>query len=102
MKIFGITVLILAPLLVISLGMDILMGFDLDNSIKHAFNPFLVKDPAEFTLFLILLVFLLFSFFYRKKERQHERTTMMLQIPGAEIEMNSEYGSLSFCFFTTP
>ncbi|TDL88558.1 hypothetical protein E2R55_15320 [Vibrio vulnificus] len=69
MKIFGITVLILAPLVVISLGMDILLGFDLDNSIKHAFNPFLVKDPAEFILFLILLAFLVFSFFYRKKKK---------------------------------
>ncbi|MBT2672226.1 hypothetical protein AB4X15_18545 [Peribacillus simplex] len=69
MKIFGITVLILAPLVVLTLGMDILMGFDLDNSIKHAFNPFLVKDPAEFILFLILLVLLLFSFFYRKKKK---------------------------------
>ncbi len=69
MKLFGITVLILAPLVVITLGMDILMGFDLDNSIKHAFNPFLVKDPAEIILFLILLVFLLFSFFYRKKKK---------------------------------
>ncbi|MGG3556954.1 LPXTG cell wall anchor domain-containing protein [Peribacillus frigoritolerans] len=72
MKIFGITVLILAPLVFISLGMDILMGFDLDNSIKHAFNPFLVKDPAEFILFLILLVLLLFSFFYRKKKKKYK------------------------------
>ncbi|MBT2648413.1 hypothetical protein J7E52_17215 [Bacillus sp. ISL-34] len=69
MKFFGITVLILIPLVIISLGMDILMGFDLDNSLKHAFNPFLVKDPAELILFLILLVFLLFSFFYRKKKK---------------------------------
>ena len=68
------------------------MGFDLDNSIKHAFNPFLVKDPAELILFLILLVFLVFSFFYRKKKKrqQGQRTTMMLQFPVAEIEMNSE------------
>ncbi|MDM5221485.1 hypothetical protein QUF86_12240 [Peribacillus sp. NJ11] len=69
MKIFGITVLILAPLVVISLGMDILLGFDLDNSIKHAFNPFLVKDPAELILFLILLAFLVISSFYRKKKK---------------------------------
>lgn len=69
MKIFGITVLILAPLVVISLGMDILLGFDLDNSIKHAFNPFLVKDPTELILFLILLAFLVLSFFYRKKKK---------------------------------
>ncbi|MBR8645566.1 hypothetical protein KEH51_20305 [[Brevibacterium] frigoritolerans] len=80
MKIFGITVLILAPLVFICLGMDILMGFDLDNSIKHAFNPFLVKDPAEFILFLILLVFLCSASFIGKKEKeQGQRTTMMLQ-----------------------
>ena len=72
MKIFGITVLILAPLVVISLGMDILLGFDLDNSIKHAFNPFLVKDPAELILFFILLAFLVFSFFYRKKKKKNK------------------------------
>ncbi|MGG0410808.1 hypothetical protein [Peribacillus simplex] len=69
MKIFGITVLILIPLVAISLGMDILLGFDLDNSMKHVFNPFLVKDTAELILFFILLVFLLFSFFYRKKKK---------------------------------
>ncbi|WHX65879.1 hypothetical protein QNH26_19665 [Peribacillus frigoritolerans] len=70
MKFFGITLLLLVPLVVISLGMDILMGFDLDNSIKHAFNPFLVKDPAELILFFILLAFLVFSFFYRKKKNK--------------------------------
>lgn len=69
MKFFGITVLILFPLVAFSLGMDILMGFDLDNSIKHAINPFLVKDPAELILFIILVVLLLFSFFYRKKKK---------------------------------
>ncbi|MFJ7928807.1 hypothetical protein [Peribacillus sp. NPDC096448] len=69
MKFFGITLLILIPLVVLSLGMDILLGFDLDNSIKHAFNPFLVKDPAELILFIILLVLLVFSFFYRKKKK---------------------------------
>ncbi|MBK5443109.1 MULTISPECIES: hypothetical protein [Peribacillus] len=69
MKIFGITVLMLIPLVAFSLGMDILLGFDLDNSIKHAFNPFLVKDPAELILFLVLLFLLLFSFFYRRKKK---------------------------------
>lgn len=72
MKFFGITLLLLIPLVVISLGMDILMGFDLDNSIKHAFNPFLVKDPAEFIIFLILLAFLVFSFFFRKKKKKNK------------------------------
>ena len=70
MKFFGITLLLLIPLVVISLGMDILLGFDLDNSIKHAFNPFLVKDPAELILFIILVVLLLFSFIYRKKKKK--------------------------------
>lgn len=72
MKFFGITLLLLFPLVVISLGMDILMGFDLDNSIKHALNPFLVKDPAELILFFILLAFLVFSFFYRKKKKKNK------------------------------
>ncbi|MED3762231.1 hypothetical protein P4555_24915 [Peribacillus frigoritolerans] len=72
MKFFGITLLLLIPLVVLSLGMDILMGFDLDNSIKHAFNPFLVKDPAEFILFIILVSFLVFSFFYRKKKKKNK------------------------------
>ncbi|WHX60880.1 LPXTG cell wall anchor domain-containing protein [Peribacillus frigoritolerans] len=70
MKFFGITLLLLIPLVVLSLGMDILLGFDLDNSIKHAFNPFLVKDPAELILFIILVVLLLFSFIYRKKKKK--------------------------------
>ncbi|MBK5484513.1 hypothetical protein JFV29_21975 [Peribacillus sp. TH16] len=69
MKIFGITILMLILLVAFSLGMDILLGFDLDNSIKHAFNPFLVKDPAELILFLVLLFLLLFSFIYRKKKK---------------------------------
>ncbi|MDW7615918.1 hypothetical protein SC499_14585 [Peribacillus simplex] len=69
MKIFGITVLLLIPLVAFSLGMDFLLGFDLDNSMKHALNPFLVKDPAELILFLVLLVSLLFSFIYRKKKK---------------------------------
>ncbi|AZV63079.1 LPXTG cell wall anchor domain-containing protein [Peribacillus frigoritolerans] len=72
MKFFGITLLLLIPLVVISLGMDILLGFDLDNSIKHAFNPFLVKDPAELILFIILVVLLLFSFIYRKKKKKNK------------------------------
>ncbi|GAA1369095.1 hypothetical protein [Peribacillus frigoritolerans] len=72
MKFFGITLLLLIPLVVLSLGMDILLGFDLDNSIKHVFNPFLVKDPAEFILFFILLSFLVFSFFYRKKKKKNK------------------------------
>ncbi|MFJ7990815.1 hypothetical protein ACIQY5_01245 [Peribacillus frigoritolerans] len=72
MKFFGITLLLLIPLVVISLGMDILLGFDLDNSIKHDFNPFLVKDPAELILFIILVVILLFSFIYRKKKKKNK------------------------------
>ncbi|KOR86183.1 hypothetical protein AM233_20775 [Bacillus sp. FJAT-22058] len=72
MKFFGITLLLLIPLVVISLGMDIVLGFDLDNSIKHAFNPFLVKDPAELILFIILVVLLLFSFIYRKKKKKNK------------------------------
>ncbi|MCY9140382.1 LPXTG cell wall anchor domain-containing protein [Peribacillus frigoritolerans] len=72
MKFFGITLLLLIPLVVISLGMDILLGFDLDNSLKHAFNPFLVKDPAELILFIILVVLLLFSFIYRKKKKKNK------------------------------
>ncbi|MDM5307909.1 LPXTG cell wall anchor domain-containing protein [Peribacillus frigoritolerans] len=72
MKFFGITLLLLIPLVVLSLGMDILLGFDLDNSIKHAFNPFLVKDPAELILFIILVVLLLFSFIYRKKKKKNK------------------------------
>ncbi|MED3687433.1 hypothetical protein P4534_01070 [Peribacillus butanolivorans] len=69
MKIFGITILMLILLVAFSLSMDILLGFDIENSIKHAFNPFLVKDVAELVLFLFLLVMLLFSFFYRRKKK---------------------------------
>ncbi|MEJ9227907.1 hypothetical protein LAV79_00025 [Peribacillus butanolivorans] len=69
MKIFGITILMLILLVAFSLSMDLLLGFDIENSIKHAFDPFLVKDVAELVLFLCLLVMLLFSFFYRRKKK---------------------------------
>ncbi|MGE7879003.1 hypothetical protein [Peribacillus muralis] len=72
MKFFGITVLLLVPLVLLSLWMDILLGFDLDNSVKHAFNPFLVKDRAELILFVVLLIILLFSFIYRRKEKDNK------------------------------
>ncbi|WP_285765801.1 hypothetical protein [Peribacillus sp. SI8-4] len=72
MKFFGITILLLVPLVLFSLGMDILLGFDLDNSIKHAFNPFLVKDRAELILFMFLLIILFFSFIYRKKDKDNK------------------------------
>ena len=58
MKAFGIIVLMLLVLVGFSLGMDILLGYDLENSIKHAFNPFHVRETGEIVLFAILIFFL--------------------------------------------
>ena len=71
MKILGIFILVLGLLVVISLGMDILLGFDLNTSLKNAFNPFLVMEVPEFIILLFFLYFLVAppvrSFFRKKK-----------------------------------
>ena len=58
MKIIGFILLSLLVLIGFSLGLDILLGYDLENSVKHAFNPFHVRETAEIVLFGILIFFL--------------------------------------------
>lgn len=70
MKILGITILILVLLTSFSVGMDVLLGFDLKTSIKNAVNPFLVMEVAEIIIFCFLLMiwaFRLTRSFYKKK-----------------------------------
>ncbi len=70
MKILGIFILVLGLLVGITLGMDILLGYDLNTSLKHAFNPFLVMEVPEFIIFLFFLYFLVsppVRSFFRKK-----------------------------------
>lgn len=70
MKILGITILIFVLLTSFSVGMDVLLGFDLKTSIKNAVNPFLVMEVAEIAIFCFLLMiwaFRLTRSFYKKK-----------------------------------
>jgi hypothetical protein len=72
LKILGISILLLGLLAGFSLGIDILLGSDLNTSLKNALNPFLVMAPAELVIFILLLLFLVAgpvrSFFRKKKQ----------------------------------
>jgi hypothetical protein len=73
MKILGISILMLGLLVGIALGMDILLRFDVDTSLKHVFNPFLVMETPEFFIFLVFLFALVappIRSFFRKKKQQ--------------------------------
>ena len=56
MKILGISILMLVLLTGFSIGMDILLGFDLKTSFKNAANPFLVMEVAEIIIFYFLII----------------------------------------------
>ncbi|USK59358.1 hypothetical protein [Peribacillus asahii] len=56
MKILGISILIMGVLMSFSLGMDLLLGFEIRTSLKSAFNPFRVMEIPEFIV-IFLLVF---------------------------------------------
>ncbi|PFI58951.1 hypothetical protein CN918_37010 [Priestia megaterium] len=59
MKIIGISLLMMGCLLVFSLGIDMLQGFDVSQALYNAVSPFRVMEVAE----LFVLFFLLFLFF---------------------------------------
>jgi uncharacterized membrane protein len=71
MKILGISILILVFLAGLSLGIDILSGFDLNTSLKNAVMPFLIMEVAEIVIFFLLLIYMgagpLRSYFRKKK-----------------------------------
>ena len=56
MKILGISILMMGILIGFSLGIDLLLGFEIRTSLKSAFNPFRVMEIPEFIV-IFLLVF---------------------------------------------
>lgn len=56
MKILVISILMLVLLSCFSIGMDILLGFDLKTSFKNAINPFLVMKVTEIIIFYFLIL----------------------------------------------
>ncbi|MFY3792322.1 hypothetical protein ACOQFO_11670 [Ureibacillus sp. MALMAid1270] len=56
LKIFGISILMSGLLIGFSIGMDILLGFDLKTSFKNATNPFLVMETTEIVIFYFLII----------------------------------------------
>ncbi|WP_338449732.1 hypothetical protein R4Z09_26880 [Niallia oryzisoli] len=72
MKILGICILIMIPLIAFSLTIDILQGFDLATSIRNALSPFNVMEAPEqavlfFFLFLLAIQFI--QSFIKKRKR---------------------------------
>jgi len=70
MKILGISILMMGILMGFSLGIDLLLGFEIRTSLKSAFNPFRVMEVPE----LIVIFLLVFSLvieslrsFYQKR-----------------------------------
>jgi hypothetical protein len=73
MKIIGIVVLMLGLLMGFSLGMDILLGFDLTTAVYNAFSPFRTMEGTElFVLFFfisLLVIEAFLAFFQERKEK---------------------------------
>ena len=76
MKVLGISILIFVCLILFSLGVDILTGFDIPTSFVNTFSPFLVVEIAEvvlFFLFIIYMVCISILAIYRKKEARNNK-----------------------------
>ena len=73
MKLFGISIGLISFLIALSIGIVMIMGFELKNAIFNAFNPFRVMDTSEFVVFFFfILVFLIQSittYVLKKKKR---------------------------------
>ncbi|WP_371410248.1 hypothetical protein, partial [Priestia megaterium] len=72
MKIIGISLLIMWCLMVFSLGIDMLQGFDVSQALYNAVSPFQVMEVAELFV-LFLLIFLFFAetaYLFIKKRKQ--------------------------------
>lgn len=70
MKILGISILMMGILMGFSLGIDLLLGFELRTSLKGAFNPFRVMEIPEFVIIFFLVSSLVFESvrsFYQKR-----------------------------------
>lgn len=55
MKLFGISIGLISFLIALSIGIDMIMGFELKNAIFNAFNPFRVMDTSEFVVFFFYI-----------------------------------------------
>lgn len=69
----------MAILFSITLYLDVLQGFNLRNSFKNAYNPFVVMETPELVV-LFLFIFLLFvdviiAFVQKKKEKTNKTKT---------------------------
>lgn len=75
MKIIGISIVMFIFLTVFSLGMDILLGFDLNTSINNVIRPFLVMDVTEKVVFFLLIVLMAVdpvrTFYNKRKKKQN-------------------------------
>ena len=63
-------------LILFSLGIDMLTGFDVPTSIIDTFNPFLVVEIEEVVLFLLFIIYMIFIFtlaIYRKKKQEQQK-----------------------------
>jgi hypothetical protein len=73
MKMIGIAFLMWGLLMGFSLGIDILLGFDIKTSLRNAFSHFLVMEIAElFVLFLFLFILVInpvVSFIQKRKQQ---------------------------------
>ncbi|AZV45047.1 hypothetical protein [Peribacillus asahii] len=70
MKILGISILTMGVLMGFSLGIDLLLGFEIRTSLKSAFNPFRVMEVPEFIVIFLLVFSLVIESvrsFYQKR-----------------------------------
>ncbi|MET3698461.1 hypothetical protein SAMN05877753_109101 [Bacillus oleivorans] len=71
MKIFGISLLMMLLLMTLSLGFDLLQGFDTMTSIHNNLSPFQVMETPEMFIFVFfILVFAIESFLYFYRNRK--------------------------------
>jgi hypothetical protein len=81
MKIIGIIILIMGLLIGFSLSIDVLIGIDLNIALQNALYPFLAMEGAElFVLFLFILILVIESILFSKKERKKSNSTKQSQV----------------------
>jgi hypothetical protein len=81
MKIIGIIILIMGLLIGFSLSIDVLIGIDLNIALQNALYPFLAMEGAEFfVFFLFILILVIESFLFSKKERKTSNSTKQSQV----------------------
>ena len=56
MKMLGIFIFILLLSILLSLSMDILLGFTLPQALLHLLNPFWVMESGEYVMLVLLLL----------------------------------------------